>query len=94
MPGEVLKVDTGCIVAFTSSVHYDIQFVGGVKTPCLVVKVCFMQACKDQAKYGFKPYQSADWQDVFYHTEPEEEKKREVFWAGLVTFWMGMEFNE
>jgi uncharacterized protein (TIGR00266 family) len=30
-PGEILKVDTGCIVAFTSSVNYDIQFVKGVK---------------------------------------------------------------
>jgi uncharacterized protein (TIGR00266 family) len=30
-PGETLKVDTGCIVAFTASVHYDIQFVGGIK---------------------------------------------------------------
>jgi uncharacterized protein (TIGR00266 family) len=31
MPGELLKVDTGCIVAFTSDIDYDIQFVGGVK---------------------------------------------------------------
>jgi uncharacterized protein (TIGR00266 family) len=31
-PGEVLQVDTGCIVAFDSSVEYDIQFVGGIKT--------------------------------------------------------------
>lgn len=30
-PGELLKVDTGCIVAFLSTVNYDIQFVGGVK---------------------------------------------------------------
>lgn len=30
-PGELLKVDTGCIVAFTSRVDYDIQFVGGIK---------------------------------------------------------------
>ena len=30
-PGEVLKVDTGCIVAFTKNVDYDIQFVGGIK---------------------------------------------------------------
>lgn len=30
-PGEVLKVDTGCIVGFTASVNYDIQFVGGIK---------------------------------------------------------------
>lgn len=30
-PGEVLKVDTGSLVAFTSTVDYDIQFVGGIK---------------------------------------------------------------
>jgi uncharacterized protein (TIGR00266 family) len=30
-PGEVLKVDTGCIVAYTQEVDYDIQFVGGIK---------------------------------------------------------------
>lgn len=31
MPGELLKVDTGCIVAFTHAVNYDIQYVGGIK---------------------------------------------------------------
>lgn len=31
MPGEILKVDTGCIVAFTGGVDYDIQFIGGIK---------------------------------------------------------------
>lgn len=30
-PGELLKIDTGCIVAFTKDINYDIQFVGGVK---------------------------------------------------------------
>ncbi len=30
-PGELLKVDTGCLVAFTQEVTYDIQFVGGIK---------------------------------------------------------------
>jgi uncharacterized protein (TIGR00266 family) len=29
--GELLKIDTGCIVAFTPSCNYDIQFVGGVR---------------------------------------------------------------
>lgn len=29
--GEVLKVDTGCLVGFTQSVQYDIEFVGGIK---------------------------------------------------------------
>ena len=30
-PGELIKVDTGCIVAFTRTVDYDIQFVGGIR---------------------------------------------------------------
>ncbi len=30
--GEVLRVDTGCIVAFQPSVDYDIQFVGRIKS--------------------------------------------------------------
>lgn len=29
--GEILKIDTGCLVAMTKDVHYDIQFVGGIK---------------------------------------------------------------
>lgn len=29
--GEMIKVDTGCIVGFTSGIDYDIQFVGGIK---------------------------------------------------------------
>ncbi len=30
-PGELLRVDTGCIVAFTQQVNYDIELVKGVK---------------------------------------------------------------
>jgi uncharacterized protein (AIM24 family) len=30
LPGETLKVDTGCIVAFTKEVTYNIQFIGGL----------------------------------------------------------------
>ena len=30
-PGELLKIDTGCLVGFTAGVDYDIQFVGGIK---------------------------------------------------------------
>ena len=31
-PGEILRVDTGCIVGFQPSVSYDIQYVGKVKS--------------------------------------------------------------
>ena len=29
--GEEIKVDTGCVVGFTQTVDYDIEFVGGIK---------------------------------------------------------------
>ena len=30
-PGEVLKLDTGCVVAYTQTIDFDIQFVGGIR---------------------------------------------------------------
>ena len=30
-PGEVLKIDTGCVVAYTSDVDFDIEFIRGIK---------------------------------------------------------------
>ncbi len=29
--GELVKIDTGCLVAFTQYIDYDIQFVGGIR---------------------------------------------------------------
>lgn len=30
-PGEILKIDTGCVVAYTPDVDFDIEFVRGIK---------------------------------------------------------------
>ncbi len=29
--GEILRVDTGCLVGFTQDVNYDVEFIGGIK---------------------------------------------------------------
>lgn len=31
-PGELIRIDTGCVVAFQPSVDFDIQYVGGIKS--------------------------------------------------------------
>ncbi|MCX7780205.1 MAG: TIGR00266 family protein [Negativicutes bacterium] len=31
VPGETIRLDTGCLVAFAPSVNYDIQFIGGFR---------------------------------------------------------------
>jgi uncharacterized protein (TIGR00266 family) len=30
-PGQTLRIDTGCVVAYTKDVDFDIQFIGGIK---------------------------------------------------------------
>jgi len=30
-PGELLRVDTGCLIGFTHTVDYDIEFIGGIR---------------------------------------------------------------
>ena len=48
--GELLKIDTGCIVAFTSTVDYDIQFVGGIKNTIFGGEGLFFAALKGPGK--------------------------------------------
>ncbi len=31
-PGDILRIDTGCIVALEKTLNYDIEYVGGIKT--------------------------------------------------------------
>ena len=30
-PGEMVKIDTGCLVAYTQEINFDIQFIGGIR---------------------------------------------------------------
>jgi uncharacterized protein (AIM24 family) len=30
-PGEIIKIDTGCVVAYTQEINFDIQFIGGIR---------------------------------------------------------------
>jgi uncharacterized protein (TIGR00266 family) len=49
-PGEMLKIDTGCIVAFTQHVDYDIQFVGGIKNTIFGGEGLFFAVLKGPGK--------------------------------------------
>lgn len=30
-PGELIQIDTGCLVGYTQGVDFDIQFIGGIR---------------------------------------------------------------
>lgn len=44
--GEVLKIDTGCLVALTKDVNYDIQFVGNIKSALFAGEGLFLATLK------------------------------------------------
>lgn len=48
--GETLRVDTGCIVAFTQRVDYDIQFVKGIKNMVFGGEGLFFAALRGPGK--------------------------------------------
>jgi uncharacterized protein (TIGR00266 family) len=48
--GEMIKIDTGCIVAFTQTVDYDIQFVGGIKNTIFGGEGLFFATLKGPGK--------------------------------------------
>lgn len=48
--GETLRVDTGCVVAFTNNIDFDIQFVGGVKTALFGGEGIFFTTLKGPGK--------------------------------------------
>src|SRR3954470_6262594 len=45
-PGELIRVDTGCIVAFQPSVNYDIQYIGKIKSALFGGEGLFFAALK------------------------------------------------
>jgi uncharacterized protein (TIGR00266 family) len=50
VPGQGLRVDTGCIVAFEDTVSYDIQFVGGFKNALFGGEGLFLAALTGPGK--------------------------------------------
>ncbi|MCP4688031.1 MAG: TIGR00266 family protein [Desulfobacterales bacterium] len=49
-PGELLQVDTGCVVAFEPSVQFDIQQAGGIKTSLFGGEGLFFAALQGPGK--------------------------------------------
>ena len=49
-PGQMMKIDTGCLVAMTSSVDYDVQFVGNVKSAIFGGEGLFFATLKGPGK--------------------------------------------
>ena len=92
--GEVLRVDTGCIVGFTQNVDYDIEFVGGIKNTIFGGEGLFFASLRGPGNsFIFSPYLLAGLQPGYGRRLPKvvaRIKAKEVFWEALVIFSMGI----
>ncbi len=78
--GEQLRVDTGCLMAMTKDIDYDIQYVGGIKNAFFGGEGMFLPVCEARVKCGSNRYRLADWQTklllrLLELVEAEKEKE-------------------
>jgi uncharacterized protein (TIGR00266 family) len=70
-PAELLRVDTGCLVALQPSVRYDIQFVGKVKTALFGGEGIFFAALTGPGKVWLQSLPFSRLADRIYKAAPQ-----------------------
>ena len=79
---ESLLIDTGCIVAFTQGLDYDIQRAGNLKSMFFGGEGLFLAKIQGQVRYTFKAYLFLDLQIESYSTHQklaEQPKVKALF---------------
>jgi uncharacterized protein (TIGR00266 family) len=69
-PGETLRVDTGCLVAFQPTVSYDIQFVGKIKTALFGGEGLFFATLRGPGKVWLQSLPLSRLADRIYKAAP------------------------
>ena len=77
---ETLKVDTGCIAAFTSGIDYDIQRAGNLKSMIFGGEGLFLATLREWAPFFCRAFPFREWRIEFCSTrqEPEEAVRERV----------------
>ena len=74
--GETLRVDTGCLVALTPSVNYDIQFVGGIKTALFGGEGIFFATLQGPGRVWLQSLPLSRMADRIYAAAPQTKRGR------------------
>jgi uncharacterized protein (TIGR00266 family) len=75
-PGEMLRVDTGCIVAMTPTVDYDIQLAGGIKTVLFGGEGLFLATLKGPGKVWLQSLPFSRLASRIYAAAPQTGGRR------------------
>jgi len=70
-PGETLRVDTGCIVAFQPNVQYDIKFVGRIKSALFGGEGLFFATLQGPGKVWLQSLPFSRLADRIYAAAPK-----------------------
>lgn len=76
LPGEIVKVDTGCIVAFTGGVTYDVEFVGGIRNTFFGGEGVFFASLKGAGKVWIQSLPFSRLADRIIASAPSTGGKR------------------
>jgi len=74
--GEVLRVDTGCIVAFQPTVNFDIQFVGGIKSALFGGEGLFFATLRGPGRVWLQSLPFSRLADRIYAAAPQAGGRR------------------
>jgi len=76
-PGEVIRVDTGCIVAFQPFVQYDIQYVGKIKSALFGGEGLFFATLRGPGKVWLQSLPFSRLADRIHAAGPKGGVRRE-----------------
>jgi len=76
-PGETLRVDTGCLVAYQPTVDFDIQYVGSIKTTLFGGEGIFFAALKGPGRVWLQSLPLSRLADRIYSAAPQNGRRRE-----------------
>ena len=91
LDGERLRVDTGCLVAFTTGIDYDIERVGGLKSLVFGGEGLFMATLSGTGTVWLQSLPFSRMADRIYAAAPQGggKAKGEVpRWAVSAASWM------
>lgn len=75
-PGEMLRIDTGCIVAMTPQVDYDIQLAGGIKTVLFGGEGLFLATLRGPGKVWLQSLPFSRLASRIYAAAPQTGNRR------------------
>jgi uncharacterized protein (TIGR00266 family) len=76
-PGEVLHIDTGCVVAYTKDVDFDVQMIGGIRNTLFGGEGFFFAVLRGPGKVWLQTLPISRLASRMYQYAPQTGNRRE-----------------